>query len=117
MASSLPTLTDRDAAATFGAARPLLIDVSTTWCPPCRALAPVLERIARERADLLDVRAVDADASPALASRLGAKAFPTLVLFVGGREVWRQVGALPHARLLAVLDAALARTSDAIQAG
>lgn len=107
--AALSTLTDHDASASFGHERPMLIDISTTWCPPCRALAPVIARIAAERAGTLDVRGLDADASPALASRFQARAFPTLVLFAGGREIWRQVGALPYPRLVSALDAALAQ--------
>jgi thioredoxin 1 len=109
MASSqLLSLTDLDLDLTLGAERPLLIDVSTAWCPPCRALAPVLARIAAARAGSLDIRTVDADTSPLLAGKLGARAFPTLVLFVRGREVARRVGGMPESRLVAYLDESLA---------
>jgi thioredoxin-like negative regulator of GroEL len=108
--SHLLSLTDLDLDLPLGASRPLLVDVSTTWCPPCRALTPVLERLARARAGSLDVRTVDADSSPLLAAKLGARAFPTLVLFVGGREVARRVGGMPERRLADYLDEALAAT-------
>lgn len=109
--ASLPSLTDLDLDRPLGFDRPLLIDVSTTWCPPCRALHPVLVRVAATRAGALDVRTVDADTAPRLAEKLHARAFPTLVVFFRGKELARRVGALPEARLATFLDDALAATS------
>jgi thioredoxin 1 len=85
------------------AERPVLLDVSTEWCPPCRALAPVVAAVAHDLRDRLKVVAVDAEAAPRVTSALGVRAFPTLVVFVGGREVARRVGALPRRQLDALL--------------
>jgi len=69
-----------------------LVDFTATWCPPCRALAPVLDQLARETEDLTVVK-VDADASPELATAYGVMSFPTLIFFVDGQLAHRLVGA------------------------
>jgi thioredoxin 1 len=73
------------------AAGPVLVDFTARWCAPCRALAPVLERFAAE-AEGVVVGSVDGDACPDLASRYGIRGLPTLIVFVGGKEVARRVG-------------------------
>lgn len=69
-----------------------LVDFTAEWCGPCRMLAPVLEQLAAETADLTVVT-VDVDASPELAGTFGVMSFPTLMFFVDGRPVHRIVGA------------------------
>ncbi len=82
----------------------LLLEFTAQWCPPCRAIAPLLERIAAERAGVLRVAVADLDASPGLAARHGVRGAPTLIVFQQGREVGRQLGAAPKAKLDAWLD-------------
>lgn len=84
---------------------PVLLDFATPWCPPCRALEPVLSRIAREHEGEVRVVRVDADASPALATRFRVKSFPTVIALVGGEERGRHVGATSAAVLLGLLGA------------
>jgi thioredoxin len=78
---------------------PLLIEFGATWCSPCKALLPVLERLARENAGRVRVAATDIDESPGLAQRFGIRGAPTLVVFRGGKEVARQLGVTNRARL------------------
>lgn len=86
---------------------PVLLEFSTPWCGPCRALEPLLEALARDFAGRLEVRAVEAEEHPELTTALGVRGFPTLVLFHGGREVARSLGLVSRARLLALLEPAL----------
>jgi thioredoxin 1 len=79
---------------------PVLLDFAAAWCPPCRALAPTLEALARERAGRLRVETIDADRSPRLAQRCDVRSLPTLISFAGGRELGRTVGALAREKLL-----------------
>jgi len=78
---------------------PVLVDIWAPWCGPCRAIAPILEKLAIDRAGTLRIVKVNADQEPTLSSRLGVQGIPTLVLFNNGTEISRQVGALPTDRL------------------
>jgi thioredoxin 2 len=71
-------------------------------------VAPELELLAAERAGKLRVVKVNVDEAPAVSARLGVQGIPTMLLFVGGAEVGRQVGALPGAALRSWIDQTLA---------
>lgn len=71
---------------------PVLVDFTAAWCAPCRALSPIVERMAAQLAGRVRVCSVDADECPNLASRFGIRAMPTLVVFHRGREVSRRIG-------------------------
>ncbi len=95
----LPWLVDADTAsfdAEVSASVPVLVDFWAAWCGPCRMVAPVLEQLAREHAGALKVVKVDVDANPELARRYGAMSIPLLVVFRGGQEADRIVGAQPR---------------------
>lgn len=83
---------------------PVLVDVTASWCPPCRAAEPVLNRLARERAGQLKVVRVDGGACPELVAALRVRGFPTFVLFEAGRETRRQAGFSGSRSLFALLD-------------
>jgi thioredoxin 1 len=89
--------------------RPVLVEFWAQWCPPCKMLAPVLEAIAEERRDALEVVKLNIDESPAVTARYHVMSFPTTALFVGGVEQLRLIGAMPKGAILAELDEALPR--------
>jgi thioredoxin 1 len=86
--------------------KPVLVEFWATWCGPCRMVAPVLEQIAGERADVEIVK-INYDEEPGVGQRYGVMGLPTMVLFRDGEPVRSFVGAKPKARLVAELDEAL----------
>jgi thioredoxin 2 len=79
---------------------PVLLDLWAPWCAPCRVVAPGVERAAQELAGRLKAVKVNVDEAPRVAERLGVRGIPTLLILRQGREVARQVGAVPPAALL-----------------
>jgi thioredoxin 2 len=82
------------------ASLPVLVDLWAPWCGPCRVVAPGVERTARELAGRLKVVKVNVDQAPRVAERLGVQGIPTLLILRKGREVARQVGAVPPPTLV-----------------
>ena len=82
--------------------RPVLLDFWAPWCGPCRMVGPVVDEIARERADI-KVGKVNVDEQPELAGRFGVMAIPTLVVMKDGKVADRAAGARPKAQILAML--------------
>ena len=75
------------------ASKPVLVDFWAAWCAPCRMLAPTIDAIAEQFCESAGVVKVNVDDNTSTAQRYGIKGIPTLILFSGGKEVERVVGA------------------------
>ncbi len=80
--------------------KPVIVDYWAEWCGPCRMVAPVLEEIATEYADKIDVVKLNIDENPSVSQRYGIMAIPTMNVFSGGQVVKQIVGAKPKSALL-----------------
>jgi thioredoxin 1 len=78
---------------------PVIVDFWAPWCGPCRMVAPVLDKLAKEYSGKLLVAKVNTDENPEWATKFGVQGIPTMLFVANGKIVHRQVGALPEPML------------------
>ena len=84
---------------------PVLIDFWAPWCGPCKAIAPVVEELAKEYAGRLKIVKMNVDDNPQTPSKYGVRGIPNLIIFKGGQVRDQIVGAVPKAQLVKAINA------------
>jgi len=82
---------------------PVIVDFYADWCGPCKVMAPLFDELAHEQQGKALVLKLDTDRSPQVPGRLSIRGIPTLIVFQGGKEIGRQVGAVPKQALTDLL--------------
>jgi thioredoxin 1 len=78
---------------------PILVDFWATWCPPCKAVAPTVDKLADKYAGKVRFGKVDIDASPKVAQEFGVQSIPTFLAFKDGKVNGMTLGAVPSSKL------------------
>jgi thioredoxin 1 len=81
------------------ATTPVVVDFWAEWCGPCRMIGPALEEISNEMQGKVTIAKVNVDENPGIASQLGIRSIPTLMLFKDGKLAGQKVGAAPKGDL------------------
>jgi thioredoxin 1 len=87
-------------AAVLRSGRPVLLDFWAEWCPPCKQIAPTLDRIAHELGGQVTVAKLNIDDSPLTPSRYGVRGIPAMMIFKDGEMASMKVGVMSYRKLL-----------------
>jgi thioredoxin 1 len=103
--ANIGSVTDQDfEQAVLGSDTPVLVDFWAEWCVPCHMVSPVVEEIGNEKGEALKVAKLNIDENPDATRKYGVMSIPSLILFKGGDEVARVIGARPKDAILRDVD-------------
>ncbi|MCA3186547.1 MULTISPECIES: thioredoxin TrxA [unclassified Cupriavidus] len=85
--------------------KPVLLDFWAEWCGPCKMIAPILDEVAKDYGDRVQIAKINVDENQQVPAKFGIRGIPTLILFKNGEVVAQKVGALSKSQLTSFLDA------------
>lgn len=88
---------------------PVFVDFWAEWCGPCRMVGPAVEQIGNLMEGKIKVAKVNVDENQEIAAKYGIQSIPSLLLFKGGNEIGRTIGAMPKESYLKFIESTLAR--------
>ena len=105
MAGKIPSLTEQNFdSEVLKSDVQVLVDFGATWCGPCKALAPIVEKISEDFKGKVKVVAVDIDECPEVAKKYSVRSVPTVLVFKGGQKSGQSAGLTSRENLLKLLD-------------
>ena len=84
--------------------KPVLVDFWAEWCGPCKMIAPILDEVAKDYGDKLQIAKINVDDNQATPAKFGVRGIPTLILFKNGAAAAQKVGALAKGQLTSFID-------------
>jgi thioredoxin 1 len=84
--------------------KPVLVDYWAEWCGPCKMIAPILDDVAKDYGERLQIAKMNVDENSAVPQKFGIRGIPTLMLFKDGQLAATKVGAVSKAQLTSFLD-------------
>ncbi len=86
---------------------PVIVDFWAEWCGPCRMITPIIQEIGKEYEGKVVTVEIDVDSNPGITARYGIRNIPTVLFFKDGKQVDKQVGAVPKSNFVSKLEAIL----------
>ena len=83
--------------------KPVLIDFFAEWCGPCKMMSPILKDVKKALGDSISILKIDVDKNPQLSGKYQVRGVPTLMLFKGGKQLWRQSGLLQKDEIIKIV--------------
>lgn len=83
---------------------PVLVDFFADWCGPCKMMSPILKQVKDILGDAVTIIKIDVDKNQSMATKYQVRGVPTLILFKGGKQLWRQSGVVQKDDLIKIIN-------------